>query len=35
MTYDESAIYLVRDTLLLVLKISAPILLAGDRKSVV
>ncbi|MEM7622452.1 MAG: flagellar biosynthetic protein FliQ [Planctomycetota bacterium] len=29
MTYDESAIYLVRDTLLLVLKISAPILLAG------
>jgi flagellar biosynthetic protein FliQ len=29
MIYDESAVYLVRDTLLLVLKISAPILLTG------
>jgi flagellar biosynthetic protein FliQ len=27
--YDESSVYLVRDTLLIVLKISAPILLAG------
>ncbi len=29
MIYDESAVFLVRDTLILVLKISAPILLAG------
>lgn len=29
MTYDESLIYLVRDTLIVVLKISAPILAAG------
>lgn len=29
MTYDESVVYLVRDTLILVLKIGAPILLAG------
>ncbi len=29
MIYDESAVFLVRDTLILVLKIAAPILLAG------
>ncbi len=29
MIYDESAVYLVRETLLTVLKIAAPILLAG------
>ncbi|MEM1185848.1 MAG: flagellar biosynthesis protein FliQ [Planctomycetota bacterium] len=29
MNYDESVVFLVRDTLILVLKISAPILLAG------
>lgn len=27
--YDEASVYLVRDTLLIVLKIAAPILLAG------
>ncbi|MCL4741899.1 MAG: flagellar biosynthetic protein FliQ [Phycisphaerales bacterium] len=29
MTYDESSVLLVRETLLIVLKIAAPILLAG------
>jgi flagellar biosynthetic protein FliQ len=29
MVYDESAVYIVRETLLLVLMISAPILVAG------
>jgi len=29
MNYDESVVFLVRDTLILVLKIAAPILLAG------
>lgn len=29
MVYDESAVYMVRDTLFLVLKVGAPILLAG------
>lgn len=29
MMYDESSVYLVRETLLTVLKIAAPILLAG------
>ncbi|MBX3322821.1 MAG: flagellar biosynthetic protein FliQ [Phycisphaeraceae bacterium] len=29
MMYDEASVYLVRDTLLIVLKIAAPILLAG------
>lgn len=29
MIYDESAVFLVRDTLILTLKIAAPILLAG------
>lgn len=29
MIYDESAVYMVRDTLFLVLKVGAPILLAG------
>ena len=29
MAYDETMIYIVRDTLITVLKISAPILLAG------
>lgn len=29
MPYDETMVYIVRDTLLIVLKIAAPILLAG------